>query len=320
VKYSGYAEKYAINDQENEDNSLEQRGEHIMKHQQQRRQKSCFLLVSLLILLVMIGCGSPGVFEEASRPTPSPQPTPIPAATPMPEVTPGPTAMPSPTLIPTSVPTSPPIGSCTPDPGGQPVSSVEVAWGNRNQPRLALTFDAGGSVEPVPRILSILAKYHLHVTFFVTGNWAQQNPDLVRQIWNVGHEIGNHTMTHPNLTQLPDTQVCTEMKQAESVISKITGHTTHPYFRPPSGARDNRVRQLVATLGYRTIYWAIDTIDWDPNTTSQMIIDRVMNNLSNGAIVLMHAGSASEADTLDTLIPMIQQRGYQIVSVTEVLK
>ena len=200
------------------------------------------------------------------------------------------------------------------------MSPIEVDQGNASNARIALTFDAGGPVEPASKILATLAKYDLHVTFFITGQWAQQYPDVVRQIWNAGHEIGNHTMHHPDLTKLPNDQICTELNQAEAVISNITGLTTRPYYRPPYGARDNRVRQITANLGYRTIYWTIDTIDWDPNTTSQMIIDRVINHLKNGAIVLMHVGSPVEADTLDTLIPMIKQRGYQITTLTEVLQ
>jgi peptidoglycan/xylan/chitin deacetylase (PgdA/CDA1 family) len=278
--------------------------------------------MSLLMLFVLASCGNNAANNSAPKnetssntasklaPNLPPMSTSTAAQTSSTRVTPSITA-PTPYT---------PTEGCAPDPGVRPVSSEEISWGNKNQPRIALTFDAGGDVPAAPRILKILEKHHLHVTFFITGNWAQQNPDLVRQIWKAGHEISNHTMTHSSLTQLSDTQICAEMKGAESVLSRITGHTTRPYFRPPSGDRDDRVRQLIANLGYLTIYWSTDTIDWAPSMTSQGITDRVMNNLGNGAIILMHAGSNVEADTLDSLIPRIQQQGYQIVTVTEVLK
>jgi peptidoglycan/xylan/chitin deacetylase (PgdA/CDA1 family) len=296
-----------------------------------------YIIAMLLVFLALVSCGIGPVSNTTPTPTARPKPVQSPTAPLKPTLIPTPTSKPplpgqtpttrptpEPTLpppAPTPVPTRPPVvTTCNPGPGIPQVSSVEVARGSTQSPRVALTFDAGGPVEPVPRILALLAKYHLHVTFFVTGQWAQQNPDLVRQIWSAGHEIGNHTMRHLNLTRLPDDQVCSELKQAESSIVSITGHTTRPYFRPPNGDRNDRVRQLAAHLGYRTIYWSIDTIDWDASTTSQMIIDRVMKNLNYGAIVLMHAGSSTEANTLDRLIPMIQQRGYQIVTVTEILR
>jgi peptidoglycan/xylan/chitin deacetylase (PgdA/CDA1 family) len=202
----------------------------------------------------------------------------------------------------------------------QPVSSVEIDRGNTSVAQIALTFDAGGPATPTAQILDILAKYHLHVTWFVTGQWAQENPDLLRRVQSDGHEIGNHTMTHPDLTTVSDAQVCQELTQAEQVISGITGHTTRPYFRPPYGARNAHVRALAANLGFRTVYWTIDTIDWRDDATPQSITDRVMNNLSNGVIVLMHTGSTVEAQTLDGLIAKIGQQGYQIVTLTHLLK
>jgi peptidoglycan/xylan/chitin deacetylase (PgdA/CDA1 family) len=199
------------------------------------------------------------------------------------------------------------------------VSSVEIDQGTTSRPQIALTFDAGGPATPTTHILDILAKYHLQVTWFVTGQWAEVNPDLLWRIHTDGHEIGNHTMTHPDLTTLPDAQVCQELTQAEQVISGIIGQTTRPYFRPPYGARTAHVRTLAANLGYRTVYWTIDTIDWREDATPALITERVMKNLGNGVIVLMHAGSTVEAQTLDGLIAKIEEQGYQIVTLTQLL-
>jgi peptidoglycan/xylan/chitin deacetylase (PgdA/CDA1 family) len=135
-----------------------------------------------------------------------------------------------------------------------------------------------------------------------------------------GHEIANHTMTHPDLRTLSNQEICTELNQADQVISNLTGDTTRPYYRPPYGSRDARVRSLAAQIGYRTVYWTIDTLDWQESATSDSITKIVINNLKNGAIILMHAGSQVESETLDGLMTKIEQRGYQMVTVTEVVQ
>ena len=200
------------------------------------------------------------------------------------------------------------------------MSPAEIDIGDTGRPRIALTFDAGGPSDPTSRILDILARHQVQVTFFVTGDWANQNPDLVRRIHADGHEIGNHTMHHPDLKTLSDEQVCSELNQANQVISTLTGVTTRPYYRPPYGSRDDRVRGLAAHLGYRTVYWTVDTLDWQTTATPDSITKIVMDHLANGVIILMHAGSQVEAETLDGLMTKIEQAGYQIVSLTEVLQ
>jgi delta-lactam-biosynthetic de-N-acetylase len=202
----------------------------------------------------------------------------------------------------------------------QPVSPAEIDIGNTGRARIALTFDAGGPSEPTARILDILARHHVRATFFITGDWANLNPDLVRRIHNEGHEIGDHTMHHPDLRTLPDQEVCTELTQAEQVISSLTGVTTRPYYRPPYGGRDDRVRGLAAQVGYRTVYWTIDTLDWQTNATPESITKIVMDHITNGAIILMHAGSQVESETLDGLMTKIEQMGYQLVTVTQALQ
>ncbi len=200
------------------------------------------------------------------------------------------------------------------------MSSAEIDIGNTSRPRIALTFDAGGPSTPTSTILDILAKHHVHSTFFITGDWANLYPDLVRRIHADGHEIGNHTMHHIDLRTLPDVEVCNELNQAERVLFGITGVTTRPYYRPPYGGRDSRVRRLAANLGYRTVYWTIDTLDWQSTATSDSITKRVMDKLGNGVIVLMHAGSEIESKTLDSLMTQIELKHYEMVTVSEVLQ
>jgi peptidoglycan/xylan/chitin deacetylase (PgdA/CDA1 family) len=210
--------------------------------------------------------------------------------------------------------------SCDTPPDVQPVPGDEIAIGNTTRPLIALTFDAGGPSAPTARILDILGQHHVHSTFFITGDWANQNPDSVRRIQSDGHEINNHTMHHPDLRSLPDQRVCTELSEAEQVISSLTGATTRPYFRPPYGARDNRVRTLAAQIGYRTVYWTIDTLDWQTTARPDSITNNVMAHINNGVIVLMHAGSQVESETLDGLITKIEQANYQMVTLAQLLQ
>jgi peptidoglycan/xylan/chitin deacetylase (PgdA/CDA1 family) len=299
----------------------------IRKQQEQWRHRHFVsrLLVGMLALLLLIGCGGPSG-TGGSTPTPGPTATTSPRATAT-----GTTVTPAPPAGTTVTPTPQPTQGTTPTPrptpspcdtpaGVQPVSAEEIDLGNPGKPAIALTFDAGGPSEPTARILDILAQHHVHATFFITGDWANLNKDLVRRIHNERHEIGNHTMHHPDLRTLPDQGVCTELNQAEQVISSLTKVTARPYYRPPYGGRDNRVRGLAAQIGYRTVYWTVDTLDWQTTATPDSITKIVMDHLENGAIILMHAGSQVESETLDGLITKLEQMGYRMGTVTQVLQ
>lgn len=213
------------------------------------------------------------------------------------------------------------IDPCATPPGVQPVSSTEITIGNTSKKQVALTFDAGGDVAPSSTILGILKNRGVHASWFFTGVWAQQNPALVREVANAGFDIGNHTMTHPDLTTVAGVEECKQLDQANTVISSLAGRsTTRPYFRPPYGSRNDQIRQAAATLGYRTVIWTIDTLDWQTDSTPARILQIISDNLTPGAIILMHAGSASEAQALDSVIPFLQGKGYQLVTLTEDLQ
>ncbi len=256
-----------------------------LRQQQKLRHNAQFLVrgaVFLLVSLTLVGCSG----------TPSNSTTPL-----------------RPVLT---------SSSCDTPPDVQPVSAAEIDIGDTTRPLIALTFDAGGPSAPAAQILNVLAKHQVHSTFFITGEWANQNPDLVRRIHSGGHEIGSHTMHHPDLRTLPDQAVCTELSQAEDVIFSLTGATTRPYYRPPYGGRDNRIRALAAQIGYRTVYWTIDTLDWQTTATPDSITKIVMAHIANGVIILMHAGSQVESATLDELMTKIEQMKYQMGTVTQV--
>ena len=185
---------------------------------------------------------------------------------------------------------------------------------------IALTLDAGASSAPTPEVLSALRSAGLHVTFFLTGKWAEQNEGLVRQMRQDGHEIGNHTYSHPDLRKLPDADIQEQLRKTEEIIQRITGRGCEPYFRPPYGGRDNRVLRIAQEAGYTAIYWSVDSWDaFKKGITSAEITKRVLDRARGGDIVLMHCGSQATADALPGLIRELQSRGYEIVTVSELL-
>ncbi|MGB8343842.1 MAG: polysaccharide deacetylase family protein [Ktedonobacteraceae bacterium] len=202
-----------------------------------------------------------------------------------------------------------------------PVSPTPIYSGNTTKPWVALTFDAGGDVAPASTILSILNNRGIHATWFFTGQWAQQNPQTLTGVAQAGYQIGNHTMTHADLPTIPADDICRQLNQADQVISNISGRsTTRPYARPPDGAISNASLQTTANLGYRTVMWTIDTLDWQQNSTPERIISIIQSQITNGAIILMHAGSASEAQALDRVITMLQNDGYSFKTVNEIIQ
>lgn len=201
------------------------------------------------------------------------------------------------------------------------VSSREVDRGSTQAKLVALTFDAGSSADPVPQILRTLAQRGAHCTFFLTGQWGERYPETARQITEAGHELGNHSWSHPAFTSLSDEQIREQLRRTEEIAQRVCGRTTKPLFRPPFGARDERVRSVVAEEGYLTIYWTVDS--WDSvrkDVTPQMIIDRVMCRIRPGAIVLMHCGSEATAQALPQLLNALEAEGYRVVTVSELLR
>lgn len=201
------------------------------------------------------------------------------------------------------------------------ITSREVDSAPSSAKLVALTFDAGSSAEPVPHILHALAQRGIRCTFFLTGQWIERYPDAARQITEAGHELGNHSWSHPAFTSLTDEQIRDQIRRTEQIALRVCGRSTKPLFRPPFGARDERVRAVVADEGYLTIYWTIDS--WDSvkkDITPQMITDRVIRLMRPGAIVLMHCGSEATAQALPQLLNALDAQGYRVVTVSELLQ
>ncbi|WP_214785548.1 LysM peptidoglycan-binding domain-containing protein [Exiguobacterium sp. s183] len=186
---------------------------------------------------------------------------------------------------------------------------------------VALTFDDGADGANTNKILDILAKNNVKATFFLTGSGANNHPQYIKNIAAKGHQLGNHSYTHPDFTKLTATQMKSELDRTEALIKSLTGKTTKPIFRAPFGAVNSTVLSGVGAAGYGyTIQWNIDTIDWKGLTASQ-INTKVQTNIKPGSIVLMHTGAGAPGTplALPTMISQLKAKGYQFVTVSQLL-
>jgi len=283
------------------------------------------LLFLLCLLLLTAACDSSAMRDLPvvsqflpETPTPTLLPTATSTVTPTTEPTPTFTATASPTSTPTAVPTA--TATLAP-PSPPPPSAAEILRGNPERPWIALTFDAGASIAAWPSILETLREKDVHCTFFITGIVLRQagGAELLRQALAEGHELGNHSDRHPMFTELTDEQIAQELAALEGLVVEATGRSTKPYFRPPSGNRDDQVLRVVHENGYLNIYWTYHVCDWAGDSTAQQIYNYAVDDACNGAIVVMHVGAQETADALPAVIDELRARGYRLVTLSELL-
>lgn len=202
------------------------------------------------------------------------------------------------------------------------VSSTYVTKGATSSKVVALTFDDGSDGTNINLILRTLAANNVKATFFLTGSGAIKHQNSIRYIVDHGHQIANHSFSHPDFTKLTATQVKAELDKTEATIKRITGKSTKPLFRAPFGAVNSTVLSRVGNAGYtHTIQWNIDTADWK-GVSSKAITDKVVNNIVPGSIVLMHtgAGASGTPGALPGMISKLKAKGYSFVTVSQLLK
>ncbi|MBQ2699059.1 MAG: polysaccharide deacetylase family protein [Firmicutes bacterium] len=179
---------------------------------------------------------------------------------------------------------------------------------------LSLTVNVDWGEEYIPDMLQLFREKQVQVTFFVTGRWAKEHPELLAEMAAAGHEIGNHAYSHTSPNSLDVAGNKDEILRTEEAIREACGCTTLLYA-PPSGEREPQVLQAAEELGYLTVLWSIDTIDWQ-KPQPEVIVQRVMSKLHPGAIILSHPTEQTLA-ALPQLIDNIQAEGYQFVTVAE---
>jgi peptidoglycan/xylan/chitin deacetylase (PgdA/CDA1 family) len=182
-------------------------------------------------------------------------------------------------------------------------------------PMVAFTFDDGPNPEYTQRILDVLTANYSHATFFVVGNNAENYPDMLKAISLAGCEIGNHTYGHKNLTSLTTDEVEEQIDKVNRAVRKATGEST-TVIRPPYGAYNDEVLSLMQEP---VVLWDLDTEDWD-SRNAKKVTEKVLENIKDGDIVLMHDIYDSTAEAVETLVPKLKEQGYQIVSVSELAR
>ncbi|MFJ7736503.1 polysaccharide deacetylase family protein [Lysinibacillus sp. NPDC097287] len=190
-----------------------------------------------------------------------------------------------------------------------------VAAAKGQTKRVALTFDDGPDAKVTPQILAVLKKYEAKATFFMVGRNVLKNQSIVQQMYEDGHEIGNHTWNHPKLTKLSNDSVKQEVDYTSNAIYKAIGQNP-TVFRPPYGATSNQVRSVISMP---TILWSVDTLDWK-HRNADKLLSYVKASAKDGSIILMHDIHQSTANGLENVILYLQKQGYELVTVSEILQ
>ncbi len=194
--------------------------------------------------------------------------------------------------------------------------AAPIFRGHPEKPMVALTINVAWGNEYLSSILTTLKKHQVHATFFIEGRWAKENPELVKMIADGGHELGNHSYSHPNMKTLNSDRIRNELKKTNDIIKAATDKTP-TLFAPPSGSFRDEVVEIAHEMNMETIMWTVDTIDWR-NPTPHTLLNRVTKQLHNGAIILAHPTKATDL-ALDQLLEEIKKRGYRIGTVTNLL-
>lgn len=190
---------------------------------------------------------------------------------------------------------------------------------------MALTINVDWGGEFLPGILDALDKYNAKATFFLTGRWAKNNPEVVKEIQARGHAIENHGYSHPHPDQISISANQEEILKTERILQEITGTKTK-YYAPPYGERGASGLKAAENLGYTTILWTLDTVDWRPESTPEIITKRIVDPAvrfgikptREGAIVLMHP-KENTVKALPNILGQLSNEGFQFITVNELI-
>ena len=192
--------------------------------------------------------------------------------------------------------------------------------GNTDQKILYLTFDAGYENGNTPAILDALKKHQAPAVFFAVGNFIKDNPELIRRIIAEGHIVGNHTMTHPDMSQISSVESFQkELNGVEEAYKSVTGEAMPRFYRPPRGIYSTENLSMAKELGYSTFFWSLAYVDWiqDQQPSREEAFQKLLNRIHPGAIVLLHNTSSTNAAILDELLSKWEEMGYQFHSIKE---
>lgn len=185
---------------------------------------------------------------------------------------------------------------------------------------LYITFDSGYENGDMPAILQALKKHKAPATFFVVGNFIEDNPELVKQIVSEGHTIGNHTMSHPDMSKISTLESFQkELGGVEALYEQVVGEPMKKFYRPPQGIYSTDNLAMAKELGYSTFFWSLAYVDWiqDQQPTKEEAFSKLLTRIHSGAIVLLHSTSSTNAAILDELLTKWEEMGYHFASLQE---
>lgn len=188
---------------------------------------------------------------------------------------------------------------------------------DRQDKTISISFDAAWGNEDTQQLIDILNKYNVKTTFFVVGGWVDKYPESVKALHDAGHEIMNHSNTHPHMTQLSVEKMKEEISKCDEKIKAITG--VKPFlFRPPYGDYNDKVVKTCREMGYYTIQWDVDSLDWK-ELGPESIIERVTKRIKPGSIVLFHNAAKDTPAALPVILERLQKEGYNIVPISQLI-
>nr|WP_302699877.1 polysaccharide deacetylase family protein [uncultured Blautia sp.] len=185
---------------------------------------------------------------------------------------------------------------------------------------LYLTFDAGYENGNTPAILEALKKHQAPAVFFAVGNFIKDNPDLIKRMITEGHIVGNHTMTHPDMSQISSMESFQkELEGVEELYTSVTGEPMTKFYRPPRGVYSTENLSMAKGLGYSTFFWSLAYVDWiqEQQPSKEEAFQKLIPRIHPGAIVLLHNTSSTNAAILDELLTKWEEMGYQFHSIKE---
>ena len=190
--------------------------------------------------------------------------------------------------------------------------------GSTTEPVLYLTFDAGYENGCTARILDTLAKHDVKAAFFLVGHYMQTNADLVRRMAAEGHTVGNHTMHHPDMSSKTGTAFTQELTELEDLYRGVTGSELPKFYRPPQGVYSEENLRQAQSMGYRTVFWSLAYVDWqDAQPTREQALSKLIPRTHNGAVILLHSTSETNAQILDELLTKWKEMGYRFGTLEE---
>jgi len=194
-----------------------------------------------------------------------------------------------------------------------PIYSVE-----RSDKKIAITFDCAWGADDIPRILNTLRNENVQATFFVVGQWAEKYPNIVELISKEGHDLGNHSYSHLRMGVLDESKIRDEIALCGKKLNSISSNNVE-LFRAPYGDYNNSVISIAKGLGYYTVQWDVDSLDWKPNISKDEIMNRVMRKVRSGSIILFHNDTTYTAEILPGIIAALKIRGYEFLPVSKLI-